>query len=68
MAVQVAYRNVEDLAAVWCEYAEMEIRAEQYDKARQVMREATAMPKERAAYHDSVSLLWRWHQILVFIT
>eukprot|EP00117_Sycon_ciliatum_P020916 scpid36740/ scgid18492/ Pre-mRNA-splicing factor SYF1; Protein HCNP; XPA-binding protein 2 len=53
MAVQVPFRNVEELATVWCEYAEMEVRAEDYERARQVMREATATPKERAAYHDA---------------
>ena len=26
-SVEVNYRHVDDLAAVWCEYAEMEIRA-----------------------------------------
>ena len=27
-ATKVNYRNVDDLASVWCEYAEMELRHE----------------------------------------
>jgi pre-mRNA-splicing factor SYF1 len=51
-ATRVPFRNVDDLATVWCEYAEMELRHEYYDKALQLMQRATAMPTKRAAYHD----------------
>ncbi|XP_064395800.1 pre-mRNA-splicing factor SYF1-like [Halichondria panicea] len=51
-ASKVQYRQVDDLAIVWCEYTEMELRHEKYDKALHLMRRATAMPARRAAYHD----------------
>ncbi|GAB0087733.1 Pre-mRNA-splicing factor syf1 homolog [Sergentomyia squamirostris] len=51
-ATHVEYMKVDDLASVWCEWAEMEIRQEHYDRALAIMHRATAMPKKRAAYHD----------------
>jgi pre-mRNA-splicing factor SYF1 len=50
----VPYKNVDDLASVWCEFCEMEIRHEYYDRALQVIQKATAMPSRKAAYHDDV--------------
>ncbi|CAO3590727.1 unnamed protein product [Absidia cylindrospora] len=44
-AVKVNYRNVNDLAEVWCEYAEMETRHDEFDRALQVMAHATAVPR-----------------------
>lgn len=44
--------KVDDLAAVWCEWAELEIRQEKYEFALQLMTKATAMPKRKVAYHD----------------
>lgn len=49
---QVEYTKVDDLAAVWCEWAEMEIRQDQYENALKLMHRATAMPKRKAAYYD----------------
>ncbi|XP_071480844.1 pre-mRNA-splicing factor SYF1-like, partial [Diadema antillarum] len=49
---KVDYVKVDDLAAVWCEWAEMEIRHENYDDALKLMRRATAVPSRKAAYHD----------------
>ncbi|XP_055320314.1 pre-mRNA-splicing factor syf1 homolog [Sitodiplosis mosellana] len=49
---QVEYIKVDDLAAVWCEWAEMEVRQEQYESALKLMQRATAMPKRKVAYHD----------------
>lgn len=49
---QVAYVHVDDLAAVWCEWAEMEIRQECYEAALKLMTRATAQPKRKAAYFD----------------
>jgi len=44
---------VEDLAEVWCEWAEMEIRHENYDDAIRVMQRAAAIPKNtKINYHD----------------
>lgn len=51
-ATEVEYVKVDDLAAVWCAWAEMEIRQENFDRALKLMHRATAMPKSRAAYHD----------------
>ncbi|GBF90079.1 pre-mRNA-splicing factor [Raphidocelis subcapitata] len=44
-AVQVAYRYVDDLASVWCEWAEMELRHNNYKRALDLMRRATAKPQ-----------------------
>ncbi|KAJ6633746.1 Pre-mRNA-splicing factor syf1 like [Pseudolycoriella hygida] len=51
-ATQVEYMKVEDLAAAWCEWAEMEIRQDNYQFALKLMQKATAMPKRKVAYHD----------------
>jgi len=49
---EVEYVKVEDLAAVWCEWAEMELRQQQFEGALKLMQRATAMPKRKIAYHD----------------
>lgn len=46
IAVQVGYKMVEDLAAVWCEWAEMEIRAQNFKQALALCRRATQQPPE----------------------
>nr|XP_039253689.1 pre-mRNA-splicing factor SYF1-like [Styela clava] len=51
-AVLVSYKGVEDLATVWCEWAEMELRHENFDGAINLMKRATAMPPKRAGYFD----------------
>lgn len=51
-ASKVPYKHVEDLAAVWCEWSEMEIRHENYDESLKLMQKATAPPPKGAAYHD----------------
>ncbi|KAK1387568.1 Pre-mRNA-splicing factor like [Heracleum sosnowskyi] len=43
-AVQVGYRAVDDLASVWCEWAEMELRHKNFKVALEVMTRATAEP------------------------
>ena len=35
-AAKVQFRTVDDLAAIWCEYAEMELRQENYDGALRI--------------------------------
>ena len=40
----VPYKTVDDLAAVWIGWAEMELRQKQYETARAVLKEGTAMP------------------------
>ncbi|XP_076360546.1 pre-mRNA-splicing factor SYF1 fand [Tachypleus tridentatus] len=49
----VAYTKVVDLAAVWCEWAEMELRHENYEGALKLMEKATAAPPIKIAYNDS---------------
>ncbi|KAF7311579.1 Pre-mRNA-splicing factor SYF1 [Mycena kentingensis (nom. inval.)] len=50
---KVNFKAVEDLAEVWCEWSEMEIRNENYDDAIRVMQRATAIPKNtKVNYHD----------------
>lgn len=51
-ATQVNYAKVDDLASVWCEWAEMEIRHENYDEALKLMQKATVLPSRKVAYHD----------------
>ncbi|XP_034477474.1 pre-mRNA-splicing factor syf1 homolog isoform X2 [Drosophila innubila] len=51
-ATQVEFVKVEHLAAVWCEWAELELRQQQFEAALKLMQRATAMPKRKVAYHD----------------
>lgn len=51
-ATQVNYVKVDDLASVWCEWAEMEIRHENYEEALKLMQKATVLPSRKVAYHD----------------
>ncbi|KAL0074642.1 putative Pre-mRNA-splicing factor syf1 [Phycomyces blakesleeanus] len=44
-AVKVNFKTVNDLAEVWCEYAEMETRHDDFDRALDVMGRATSVPK-----------------------
>uniref|UniRef100_A0A5B7AHX3 Pre-mRNA-splicing factor SYF1 n=1 Tax=Davidia involucrata TaxID=16924 RepID=A0A5B7AHX3_DAVIN len=43
-AVQVNYKAVDNLASVWCEWAEMELRNKNFKGALELMRRATAEP------------------------
>ncbi|XP_065715384.1 pre-mRNA-splicing factor SYF1 [Patagioenas fasciata] len=52
-ATRVRFRRVEDLAAVWCEFGEMELRHHNYQEALSILRRATALPARRAEYFDS---------------
>ncbi|KAF9049334.1 TPR-like protein [Hymenopellis radicata] len=52
-ATKVNFKAVEDLAEIWCEWAELEIRQENYDESIRVMQRAAAIPKNtRINYHD----------------
>ncbi|XP_046676581.1 LOW QUALITY PROTEIN: pre-mRNA-splicing factor syf1 homolog [Homalodisca vitripennis] len=51
-ATLVPYVKVDDLASVWCEWGEMEIRHENYDGALKLLQRATVMPARKVAYHD----------------
>uniref|UniRef100_A0A8D2PTN4 XPA binding protein 2 n=1 Tax=Zosterops lateralis melanops TaxID=1220523 RepID=A0A8D2PTN4_ZOSLA len=52
-ATRVQFRRVEDLAAVWCEFGELELRHQNHQEALRVLRKATALPAKRAEYFDS---------------
>ncbi|POO03693.1 Signal transduction response regulator [Trema orientale] len=43
-AVQVNYKAVDNLASVWCEWAEMELRHKNFKGALELMKRATAEP------------------------
>lgn len=51
-ATHVPYTKVDDLASVWCEWAEMEIRHGNQEEALRLMHRATVMPSRKVAYHD----------------
>ncbi|XP_053320367.1 pre-mRNA-splicing factor SYF1 [Spea bombifrons] len=52
-ATQVKYTHVDDLAAVWCQFGEMELRHENYEEALKILRRATAVPARKAEYFDA---------------
>ncbi|KAK9796969.1 hypothetical protein WJX73_001686 [Symbiochloris irregularis] len=43
-AIQVPFKYLDDLATVWCEWAEMELQHKQFRRALDLMRRATAAP------------------------
>lgn len=64
-SVQVAYTKVDDLASVWCEWAEMELRHENYEAALKLMHRATTPPSRKVAYYDeSETVQMRLHKSL----
>lgn len=48
-ATEVPYKNVDELANVWCGWGEMEMRLEEYEKALQVMQQAVTEPVMNAS-------------------
>ncbi|KAI9561619.1 hypothetical protein GHT06_012579 [Daphnia sinensis] len=51
-ATQVKYVKVDELATVWCEWAEMEIRNSHYKEALKLMHRVTTPPARKVDYHD----------------
>ncbi|KAK4056109.1 pre-mRNA-splicing factor syf1 [Microbotryomycetes sp. JL221] len=53
-ATKVPFRKVDELAEIWIEWAEMEVRNENYDEAIKVLQRASAIPKKwrEISYHD----------------
>ncbi|KAF8516912.1 spliceosome complex protein [Hysterangium stoloniferum] len=52
-ATKIAFKSVEDLAEVWCEWSELELRNENYEEAIRVMQRAAVVPKNpKINYHD----------------
>mmetsp|Transcript_19169 Transcript_19169/g.31375 ORF Transcript_19169/g.31375 Transcript_19169/m.31375 type:complete len:872 (-) Transcript_19169:255-2870(-) len=56
-AIQINYRAVDDLASVWCEYTELELRAMQFERALKLMHRAT-MPPLRKKNMKSVNEIY----------
>ncbi|CAK5279468.1 unnamed protein product [Mycena citricolor] len=52
-AGKVNFKTVEDLAEIWCEWSELELRHDNYDEAIRVMQRAAAVPRNpKVNYHD----------------
>lgn len=45
------FKQVEDLAAVWCEYGEMELRHENYEQALRILRVKHICSQNLLAYY-----------------
>merc|ERR1719481_1538553 len=64
-ATHVAYLKVEDLASVWCEWVEMELRLNKYQEGLKLLQRASAPPPRRVSYHDSAETVqMRLHKSL----
>ncbi|KAL9624089.1 MAG: hypothetical protein Q9160_001611 [Pyrenula sp. 1 TL-2023] len=63
-AVKVPFKSVAELAETWCEWAEMELRAENFDQAVAIMAKATQAPKRSTVdyFDDSLSPQQRVHK------
>lgn len=48
-ATRVAYKSIEDLANLWCEAAEMELRHNHTNEAIALLKRATTVPRHRAS-------------------
>ncbi|KAI8819679.1 uncharacterized protein EV422DRAFT_102552 [Fimicolochytrium jonesii] len=53
-ATKVSYKRADDLAEVWCQWAEMELRHENFEEALEVMGRATTPPRGSAAFQGSI--------------
>ena len=51
-ATQAEFTKVEDLATVWCEWSEMELRNGSPELAVSLMAKATAAPSKKSSYYD----------------
>jgi pre-mRNA-splicing factor SYF1 len=60
----VPFKSVSELAEMWCEFAEMELRNENFDKAVDIMAKATQAPKRSNVdyFDDSLSPQQRVHK------
>ncbi|KAK9127271.1 hypothetical protein Syun_016068 [Stephania yunnanensis] len=67
-AVQVNYKAVDNLASLWCEWAEMELRHKNFRGALELMRRATAEPsvevKRRVAADGNEPVQIKLHKSL----
>ena len=51
-ATHVAYIKVEELASIWCEWVEMELRLNKFEEGLKLLQRATAPPPRKVSYHD----------------
>jgi len=49
----INFKTVDDLASLYCEYAEMELRHKNYEKAIEILKRATVSPKKQIHIADS---------------
>ncbi|XP_058749791.1 uncharacterized protein LOC131622765 [Vicia villosa] len=67
-AVQVNYKTVDNLASVWCEWAELELKHKNFKGALELMRQATAEPsvevKRKVAADGNQPVQMRLHKSL----
>lgn len=49
-AITVNFKQVQHLCTVWCEWAEMEIRHQNFDGALRIMHRATSLPRGKVYY------------------
>jgi tetratricopeptide (TPR) repeat protein len=56
----VGYKHVDDLATVWCEWAELELRHNQFAAALSLMRRATKQPKLRGTMGQADAPVQAW--------
>jgi len=49
---KVEYKKVDELAAVWCEWVEMELRAGNNEEALKLLQRAVIPPGRKVDYHD----------------
>jgi len=63
-AVKVPFRSVAELAEMWCEWAEMELRNENFDQAVAIMAKATQAPKRSSVdyFDETLSPQQRVHK------
>ncbi|KAM7528498.1 hypothetical protein LguiB_031908 [Lonicera macranthoides] len=54
MAVQVNFKAVDNLASVWCKWAEMELKHKNFGGALELMRRATAEPSIELKRRDNL--------------
>lgn len=55
-AVQAPFKYVDDLATVWCEWCEMELRHKNFKRALEIMRRATAAPSRPRKREEEAGL------------
>jgi pre-mRNA-splicing factor SYF1 len=63
-AVKVPYKSVSELAELWCSWAELELRNDNFDKAVEVMAKATQAPKRSTVdyFDETISPQQRVHK------